>query len=184
MSTSTASTRLRTRDLTYIALFAVLMAVCAWITIPMTVPFTLQIFAVFAALATLGGRRGTYAVAVYLLLGAVGLPVGAGFQGGLGWLLGTTGGYIVGFLCVALIYWLMTATLGESLPVSIAACVLGLAVCYVFGTIWFIAVYARTTGPVGVMTALGWCVFPYVIPDLLKLVLAVTLSQRIKGFLR
>ena len=184
MSTSTASTRLRTRDLTYIALFAVLMAVCAWITIPMTVPFTLQIFAVFAALATLGGRRGTYAVAVYLLLGAVGLPVGAGFQDGLGWLLGTTGGYIVGFLCIALIYWLMTAKLGESLPVSIAACVLGLAVCYVFGTIWFIAVYARTTGPVGVMTALGWCVFPYVIPDLLKLVLAVTLSQRIKGFLR
>lgn len=184
MTTSTASTHLRTRDLTHIALFAVLIAVCAWITIPMTVPFTLQIFAVFAALATLGGRRGTYAVAVYLLLGAVGLPVGAGFQGGLGWLLGTTGGYIVGFLCIALIYWLMTAKLGESLPVSIAACVLGLAVCYVFGTIWFMVVYARTTGPVGVMTALGWCVFPYVIPDLLKLVLAVTLSQRIKGFLR
>ena len=184
MSTSTASTRLRTRDLTHIALFAVLMAVCAWITIPMTVPFTLQIFAVFAALATLGGRRGAYAVAVYLLLGAVGLPVGAGFQGGLGWLLGTTGGYIVGFLCIALIYWLMTAKLGESLPVSIAACVLGLAVCYAFGTAWFMVVYARTTGPVGVMTALGWCVFPYVVPDLLKLVLAVTLSQRIKGFLR
>ena len=184
MTTSTASTHLRTRDLTHIALFAVLIAVCAWITIPMTVPFTLQIFAVFAALATLGSRRGTYAVAVYLLLGAVGLPVGAGFQGGLGWLLGTTGGYIVGFLCIALIYWLMTAKLGESLPVSIAACVLGLAVCYVFGTIWFMVVYARTTGPVGVMTALGWCVFPYVIPDLLKLVLAVTLSQRVKGFLR
>ena len=184
MTTSTVSTRLRTRDLTYIALFAVLMAVCAWITIPMTVPFTLQIFAVFAALATLGGRRGTYAVAVYLLLGAVGLPVGAGFQGGLGWLLGTTGGYIVGFLCIALIYWLITARLGESLPVSIAASVLGLLVCYLFGTAWFMAVYARSTGPVGIMAALGWCVFPYVIPDLLKLVLAVTLSQRVKGFLR
>ena len=180
MTTATASSRLRTRDLTYIALFAVLMAVCAWITIPMTVPFTLQIFAVFAALATLGGRRGTYAVAVYLLLGAVGLPVGAG----LGWLLGTTGGYIVGFLCIALIYWLITAKLGESLPVKAVACVLGLLVCYVFGTIWFMVVYARTTGPVGVMTALGWCVFPYVVPDLLKLVLAVTLSQRVKGFLR
>ena len=184
MTTSTVSSRLRTRDLTYIALFAVLMAVCAWITIPMTVPFTLQIFAVFAALATLGGRRGTYAVAVYLLLGAVGLPVGAGFQGGLGWLLGTTGGYIVGFFCIALIYWLITARLGESLPVSIAASVLGLLVCYLFGTAWFMAVYARSTGPVGIMTALGWCVFPYVIPDLLKLVLAVTLSQRVKGFLR
>ena len=184
MTSSAAPSHLRTLDMAYIALFAVLMAVCAWITVPMTVPFTLQIFAVFAALATLGGRRGTYAVAVYLLLGAVGLPVGAGFQGGLGWLLGTTGGYIVGFLCIALIYWLITARLGESLPVSIAASVLGLLVCYLFGTAWFMAVYARFTGPVGIMTALGWCVFPYVVPDLLKLVLAVTLSQRVKGFLR
>ena len=180
---TTASSRLRTVDMAYIALFAVLMAVCAWITIPMTVPFTLQIFAVFAALVTMGGRRGTYAVVVYLLLGAVGLPVGAGFQGGLGWLLGTTGGYIVGFLCIALIYWLMTAKLGESLPVVVAACVLGLVVCYAFGTAWFLVVYARNSGPIGLMTALGWCVFPYIIPDLLKLALAVFLSRRVKGFL-
>ena len=181
---TTASSRLRTVDMAYIALFAVLMAVCAWITIPMTVPFTLQIFAVFAALVTLGGRRGTYAVVVYLLLGAVGLPVGAGFQGGLGWLLGTTGGYIVGFLCIALIYWLMTAKLGESLPVVVAACVLGLAVCYAFGTAWFLVVYARVNGPIGVTTALGWCVFPYIIPDLLKLALAIVLSRRVKKFLK
>ena len=180
---TTASSRLRTVDMAYIALFAVLMAVCAWITIPMTVPFTLQIFAVFAALVTMGGRRGTYAVVVYLLLGAVGLPVGAGFQGGLGWLLGTTGGYIVGFLCIALIYWLMTAKLGESLPVVVAACVLGLVVCYAFGTAWFLVVYARNSGPIGLMTALGWCVFPYTIPDLVKLALAVFLSRRVKGFL-
>ena len=182
--TEKTTSRFRTVDLAYIALFAVLMAVCAWITIPMTVPFTLQIFAVFAALVTLGGRRGTYAVVVYLLLGAVGLPVGAGFQGGLGWLLGTTGGYIVGFRCIALLYWLLTAKLGESLPVVIAACVLGLALCYAFGTAWFMAVYARTSGPVGVMTALGWCVFPYIIPDLVKLVLAVLLSRRVKQFLK
>ena len=180
----TTAPRFRTVDLAYIALFAVLMAVCAWITIPMTVPFTLQIFAVFAALVTLGGRRGTYALVVYLLLGAVGLPVGAGFQGGLGWLLGTTGGYIVGFLCIALLYWLLTAKLGESLPVVIAACVLVLALCYAFGTAWFMVVYARTSGPVGLMTALGWCVFPYIIPDLVKLVLAVLLSRRVKQFLK
>ena len=180
---TTASSRLRTVDMAYIALFAVLMAVCAWITIPMTVPFTLQIFAVFAALVTLGGRRGTYAVIVYLLLGAVGLPVGAGFQGGLGWLLGTTGGYIVGFLCIALVYWLMTAKLRESLPVVVVACVLGLVVCYAFGTAWFLVVYARNSGPIGLMTALGWCVFPYIIPDLVKLALAVFLSRRVKMFL-
>ena len=184
MTSSTAPSRLRTLDMAYIALFAVLMAVCAWITVPMTVPFTLQIFAVFAALATLGGRRGTYAVSIYLLLGAVGLPVGAGFQGGLGWLLGTTGGYIVGFLCIALVYWLLTAKLGDSLPVKIAACVLGLAVCYAFGTAWFLALYAKTTGPIGVTTALGWCVFPYIIPDLLKLALALLLSRKVGKFLK
>ena len=184
MTSSTAPSRLRTLDMAYIALFAVLMAVCAWITVPMTVPFTLQIFAVFAALATLGGRRGTYAVAVYLLLGAVGLPVGAGFQGGLGWLLGTTGGYIVGFLCIALVYWLLTAKLGDSFPVKAAACVLGLAVCYAFGTAWFLVLYARTTGPIGVTTALGWCVFPYIVPDLLKLALALVLSKRVEKYLK
>ena len=183
-NTEKTTSRFRTVDLAYIALFAVLMAVCAWITIPMTVPFTLQIFAVFAALVTLGGRRGTYAVVVYLLLGAVGLPVGAGFQGGLGWLLGTTGGYIVGFLCIALLYWLLTAKLGESLPVVIAACVLGLALCYAFGTAWFMAVYARTTGQIGLWTALSWCVFPFVLPDAAKLALALVLSRRLAAAVR
>ena len=75
--TTEAPSRLQTRDLAYTALFAVLMAVCAWISIPMAVPFTLQTFAIFAALTTLGGRRGTYAVAVYLLMGAVGAAYAA-----------------------------------------------------------------------------------------------------------
>ena len=104
MPTESVSYRLRTRDLTYVALCAVLIAVCAWISIPAPVPFTLQTFGIFAALTLLGGRRGCYAVAVYLLLGLVGLPVFAGFQGGAGTLLGVTGGYILGFGAAALIY--------------------------------------------------------------------------------
>ena len=184
MTTTTAAPRLRTEDMSYIALFAVLMAVCAWISIPMTVPFTLQTFAVFAALATLGGRRGTYAVLVYLLLGAVGLPVFAGFQGGPGVLLGTTGGYILGFLGSALVFWLATAWLGDSLPAVLTACGMGLVVCYAFGTAWFLVVYARTSGPIGLLTALGWCVFPFLVPDLIKLGLAVLVSQRVKRFLK
>ena len=67
MTFDAVSSRLRTRDLAYIALFAVLIAVCAWISIPFAVPFTMQLFGIFLALSTLGGRRGTYAVAVYLL---------------------------------------------------------------------------------------------------------------------
>lgn len=186
-SSEMAAPRFRTVDLAYIALFAVLMAVCAWVTIPMPKPFvqfTLQTFAMFMALATLGGRRGLYVTVVYLLLGAVGAPVFSGFRGGLSVLLDTTGGYIVGFVASALLYWLLTAKLGDSLPVVITACVLGLAVCYAFGTAWFLAVYARTSGPVGLVTALGWCVFPYIIPDLCKLALAVLLSRRVKKFLK
>ena len=80
----TTRPRWRTVDLAYTALFTVLLAVCAWITVPLTVPFTLQTFGVFAALGVLGGRRGTYAVAAYLLLGLMGLPVFSGFQGGPG----------------------------------------------------------------------------------------------------
>lgn len=116
-SSKAAVPRLRTVDLTYIALFSVLMAVCAWISIPMPkplVPFTLQTFAVFSAMTALGGRRGLYAVTVYLLLGAVGLPVFAGFQGGASVLLGSTGGYIIGFLASAILFWLLT---GQAWPV-------------------------------------------------------------------
>lgn len=182
-SMTRASARLRTLDMAYIALFAVLMAVCAWITVPMTVPFTMQTFAVFAALCVLGGRRGLYAVAVYLLLGLVGLPVFSSFQS-TGALLGPTGGYLVGFLMAALVYWAVTARLGESLPVVILGCVLVMVTYYVFGTIWFMIVYARITGPVGLLSALSWCVFPFIVPDLVKLGLAVTLGGKLRRHLK
>ena len=175
--------RLRTRDMAYIALFAIVIAVCAWSSIPMTtISFTLQTFAIFAALLTLGGRRGTYAVTVYLLLGAVGFPVFSGFQGGLGALLGATGGYIIGFLGSALVYWLLTALVKDTLPVRITACLLGLIVCYAFGTAWFMAVY--TAGPMDVGAAVAMCVIPFILPDLVKIGLAVTLAQRVRKYLK
>ena len=76
--------RFGARDLAYIAVCAVLMAVCSWISIPAAVPFTLQTFAVFCSLGVIGGKRGTFAIVVYLLLGALGVPVFAGFGGGIG----------------------------------------------------------------------------------------------------
>ncbi len=85
--TTAAAARSKTYDLVYIAVFAVVMAVCSWISIPAQVPFTLQTFGVFMAVGVLGGKRGTMAVLVYVLLGAVGVPVFAGFSGGIGALL-------------------------------------------------------------------------------------------------
>ena len=103
--TAVAKKGLTTREITYIAICAVLLAACSWISIPTVVPFTLQTFGVFLVLLLLGGRRGFLAILTFILLGAVGAPVFANFTGGVGILFGSTGGYIIGFLFTALIYW-------------------------------------------------------------------------------
>ena len=167
------------QDMAYIALFAALIAICAWISIPTAVPFTLQTFGVFCAVGLLGGKRGTLAVLVYIALGAIGLPVFAGFKGGLSALLGATGGYIVGFVLSALVYWLVTKLLGDRVWSAALGMALGLLVCYAFGTVWFMSVYARSTGAIGMTTALGWCVFPFLLPDAIKIALALLVSRRI-----
>ena len=171
-------------DLVYVAIGAALIAICSWISIPTAVPFTLQTFAVFFVLLLLGGERGTIATLIYVLLGAVGVPVFAGFTGGIGILFGSTGGYIIGFLFIGLIYILFTKFFKKNIAIKIAALVLGLAVCYAFGTVWFMHVYMQNTGEVGLLTVLGWCVFPFIIPDLLKLVLAVIVAKRIEPVIK
>lgn len=171
-------------DLAYTAIGAALIAICSWISIPTTVPFTMQTFAIFLLLSVLGGKRALTAIAVYLLLGAAGVPVFAGFTAGLGILLGNTGGYMVGFIFMGLIYWLAERLPGKKLWVDILAMVLGLAVLYAFGTAWFMVVYARANGPVGLGLVLTWCVLPFIVPDLVKLALAIALSRRITPALK
>ena len=167
-------------DLAYVAVCAALMAVCSWISIPATVPFTLQTFAVFCSLGLLGGRRGTAAILVYLLLGALGVPVFAGFSGGIGILFGTTGGYLLGFILMGLVYWLGERLSMDSRNVRIISMILGLLLCYAFGTAWFMFVYARQTGAIALGTALAWCVVPFLLPDLVKMALALLLSGRLR----
>ena len=165
-------------DLVYVAIGAALIAICSWISIPTAVPFTLQTFAVFFVLLLLGGERGTLATLIYVLLGAIGVPVFSGFRGGIGVLFGSTGGYILGFLFIGLIYILFTRLFKKKIVIKVAALVLGLAVCYAFGTAWFMYVYMQSSGEVGLITVLGWCVFPFIIPDLLKMALAVVVAKR------
>ncbi len=174
---------MKTKDMALCALFAALLAICAWLVIPLgDVPFTLQTFGVFAALGLLGGKRGTIAIAVYLLLGAVGLPVFAGFRGGFGVLLGVTGGYLVSYLFMGLIIILAEKWFGERTIVFLSAGVIALAVCYAFGTAWFVVAYARTAGPISWAAALLKCVVPFILPDLAKLALAVLLRDRVRRY--
>ena len=174
--------RSKTYDIVYIAVFAVIMAICSWISIPAAVPFTLQTFGVFIAAGVLGGKRGTLSVLVFILLGAVGIPVFANFSGGIGVLAGPTGGYIIGFLFSALVMWAMEKLPGKKSIMQIVSMVVGLVVCYAFGTAWFMVVYGKANGPVGLVTALGWCVFPFIIPDLIKIALAYVLSRKLRKY--
>lgn len=177
---SQTTTHSKTLDMVYIAVFAVLIAICSWISIPTVVPFTLQTFAIFLSIGILGGKRGTLAVLVYILLGLMGIPVFAGFSGGIGVLAGNTGGYIMGFLLSALVMWAMEKILGKKLWVLALSMIIGLFVCYAFGTAWFMIVYTRNTGAVGLASVLGWCVVPFLIPDFIKIALAFILSKRLE----
>ena len=164
------------RDMTAIALMAVLMCVCTWIAIPGAVPFTLQTFAVFAAVELLGARRAFWAVAAYLLMGAVGLPVFSGMAGGVGILLGQTGGYLWGFLLLPLICRGVAAVAGQGRLARITGMALGMLACYGLGTAWFVFV----SGGTGWGAALVMCVLPFLLPDAVKLVLAVAFAAALR----
>lgn len=170
------------KRLAYCGLFAALLTICAWMTVPSTIPFTMQTFSVFLTAALLGWKLGSLSVLVYILLGAVGVPVFSGFRDGFGVLLGTTGGYIVGFLVSVPVTALLIDRLGRTLPALCLAMLAGLVVCYAFGTVWFLLVYTHNTGTIGIHIVLSKCVYPYILPDCAKILLAALLSRRLKRF--
>ncbi len=157
---------------------SVVITVCAWITVPFTVPFTMQIFGVFLALMLLGGKYGSLSILIYILLGAFGIPVFSGFSAGVGAMLGPTGGYIAGFLAMGLIIWLISFLKKGEAPIW--AYLIALLSCYIFGTLWFCYVMGAKGSAYSFTQALMLCVVPYIIPDLLKLSLAKIVSLRVK----
>ena len=177
---------IKLQDLVYMAIGAVIITVCSWISIPAAVPFTLQTFAVFLVVSLLGGKRGTVSILVYILLGAVGVPVFSGMTGGFIKLIGVTGGYIIGFIFVGLIYWLSEVVFKRScskmrrIMIHSLVQLAGLLICYAFGTAWFMVAYAQSSGPVGLGAALGMCVVPFIIPDIIKMAAAIVLAERLR----
>ena len=193
MSESSSKTNKSTKnrafiyDLVLISVSAALITICSWISIPLgPVPFTLQTLGILAVMLTVGGRRGTIAILVYLTLGAVGVPVFAGFKGGIMSFVGPTGGFLIGFVIAALVYWLLEKLfLKKLMTTTVRTWIFGLLgflvfeiVMYIVGVIWFMTVYAAQTGPVGLMTVLGWCVIPFIIPDLVKMAVALIIGER------
>ena len=165
------------RTLTEVALSAALLVVCSLISVPAAVPFTLQTFGVFVILVILGWKKGCTAILLYILLGLIGLPVFSGAKGGPAALFGPTGGYILGFLLTGLCYWLYERLGHERVPLQALSLLLGLALCYTFGTAWFVRVY---TGEITLARALALCVWPFIVPDLIKLALALPVGRRVR----
>lgn len=169
---------MKLKNLNRIAVLTALMVVCAWISIPSPVPFTLQTFGVFLTAGLLGKNKGVIAVLVYILLGAIGLPVFSGGRGGLGIILGETGGYIMGFLPSAYICGMLCEKNKKPLMLF-ASMVLGLLVCYGAGSIWAYFMFFKV-GWAGVAAVLIKYVLSFIIPDLIKLGLAAFVVKELK----
>lgn len=184
MKAKTKKEKFKTLDLVYIGLSAALIAICSWISIPLTVPITLQTMGICLIASLFGLKRGTLATVVYIILGAIGVPVFQGFTSGMSIIAGSTGGYIIGFIFTALIVGFASDKWNGKLVPLIISMVIGILVCYAFGTAWFAVVYARENTPATLSAILGWCVIPFLIPDAVKIVLASILTNRLKRFVK
>ncbi len=165
--------------LTLSALLSAIIAVSAWITIPGPVPFTMQTAAVFLTALLLGTKYGLLSVSVYLTLGAVGVPIFSGFHGGIAVLIGPTGGYLIGFLLMVPVIGYFRRFLWKKPVLTFVGLFCGLLLCYLFGTVQFLLVAVSKGNTASLLTVLTNCVFPFILPDLGKALLALLLSRRL-----
>lgn len=164
-------TQLKTHTLALVALMAAVMAVLSPISVPVgVVPFSLGVFAVYLTAAMLPPLPALASLSVYILLGAVGLPVFSNYRGGPQVLVGLTGGYIAGYFIVVCLVSLVCAKT-QSFSVRMGVSAGALLLFYIVGTLWY-AFVAQTTFAAGLMV----CVVPFFIPDLIKAALALALA--------
>ena len=168
----------RTRSVAFVGLTIALMAVSAWVVIPLgPVPFTLQMFAITFAVVVLAPKQAVAAIVGYLLLGAVGVPVFSGMRGGIGVLAGPTGGFLWGYLIgvPAAAFFLKALGARRNFAAEVAAGVIFTAIAYGCGCVQFMAV-----GQVDFAAAFLTSCAPFIIPDLAKIVAAVVCARAVR----
>lgn len=176
--------KLKTVEVAYIGIFVAFIAVCSWISIPLAVPITLQTMAVCITAGLLGTKKSVIAVIIYILLALIGVPVLSEFSSGVGVVFGITGGYIVGFIFTALIVGVMVKLLGKKVWVYALSMFLGIAVCYAFGTAWFVIYNNNSADAVTIGGAISMCVLPFIIPDLVKIAVATLICKRLNKYVK
>jgi len=171
--------RTKTYEITITALMAAVTCILAPLSIPIgPVPISFTNLAIYLSLYLLGWKRGTISYLIYLLIGLVGIPVFSGFTGGPAKLAGPTGGYIIGFIVMAVIAGLVIDNCHKPL-IQLIGMIVGTIICYVLGTAWF-CFEAKST----VSGALSICVFPFIPGDLIKMIIAMLIGPAIKKRLR
>lgn len=169
----------------FMAIFAALICVAGPVAVPLPgmVPISLGTFAIYLTGALLGGKRGTVSVVVYILLGAVGLPVFTNFMGGFAKLLGPTGGYIVGYIPLVLITGLFAEMQLKKHWLMPVGMVLGTVVMYALAMVWYMILNGSNF-----VTAFLSCVLPFLPGDSVKIVLttviAVPLRSRLNAIMQ
>lgn len=163
-------------QLTVCALMAALMCILGPMSIPIgLVPVSFTNLVIYLAVYLLGMKGATISYLIYLLLGAAGLPVFSGYQGGLGKLAGPTGGYLIGFIFMALICGFVMEKSRVNAVITGLGMVAGTLIAYLFGTVWFVLQMQCE-----VWYALTVCVFPFIPFDLAKIVIATALGKAIR----
>lgn len=168
--------KLSTKELILCSLFAAIIAILAQISIPLpftTVPFTMQIFAVAMTGLILRSKLGAISVLIYLLLGGVGIPVFAQFSGGIGILLGPTGGYLLGLPLMVYIIGFVKDKSSSPLMIFLSL-IIGLISVYIIGTLMFAIITGNT-----IYQSILYCVAPFVFVDLIKLALAYIVGSAV-----
>lgn len=168
----------KSRDIALMGMLLGIMVISSWISIPMTVPFTLQTFAIFLTILLMGTWKGFFVVLSYIALGLFGLPVFSGFKSGFAAIAGPTGGYILGFLLTAIVTGKLLEFLPDKKIYKYLSMFIGLVVCYAFGTFWFVNMYTKAS--MNFLWAFSLCVIPFIIPDVLKILLADYIANFLK----
>ena len=168
--------KLTTYQMAVTALMAAVMCVLGPLTVPIgAVPISLANFVICLTAWLLGPKFGTLSVAVYLCIGLIGVPVFSGYGAGLAKLAGPTGGYLVGYLLLALIGGLFIEKSNGNPVVSGIGLVLGDAACYVLGTAWFVLQMQCELG-----YALSVCVYPFIALDIAKIVVSCVVGALLR----
>lgn len=171
--------KIKTKQMVLIALMTAVTCVLGPLSIPLPfspVPISLTNFAIFLAIFVLGMKSGTISFIIYLLLGAVGVPVFSSFRGGFQVLAGPTGGYLIGFIFLALIMGFALDHFDRKLVPTIIGMIIGMAVCYAFGTVW-LAKLLSLSFKEGLMMG----VIPYLAGDAAKIIIAAIVGPKLYG---